>query len=402
MSTPRAATSRGNRSRILQVVLIVAVVLAVALLGMRSAYREGPLEPNSPQPEGSRAVVRVLKDLGVDTDRVSTVQTAADRLRSGDTVLVTASEDLNTEQLSVLRDAYREGAGHLVLVRPSGQVLSRLDTPFISVRRANTDPILDGVARQCPGGGAFAQHVRIEGLTDPAGNPLSTADRYAVRKDAADPTAISLCPSPEQQQVDGPTGIVASSGRLTVLGTPAILANDGITSADNAAIALAALAPSADLAWYVPSSADPLATQTSSPLDLIPPWVLPSLAWLIVLVLAGLAAAWWRLGPVLVEPLPVSVPAQELTVGRAGLMESSRTHDAAAASLRAGALRRLSSRLGIRRERTVDAVVAAAQEHTHLSPERLRGLLSTDPITTDEELVRLAADLDALEKEIDR
>ena len=49
-----------------------------------------------------------------------------------------------------------------------------------------------------------------------------------------------------------------------------------------------------------------------------------------------------------------------------------------------------------------EGLVAALAPHVDRTPEQLRTLLGPTPVTSDQDLVRLAHDLDRLEKEIDR
>src|SRR5699024_12156016 len=58
--------------------------------------------------------------------------------------------------------------------------------------------------------------------------------------------------------------------------------------------------------------------------------------------------------------------------------------------------------LGLRRESTLDALVAALAPHVQHSPEQIRSLLGPTPVTRDKDLVQLARALDRLEKETDR
>ncbi|MDO5661995.1 MAG: hypothetical protein Q4G40_04800, partial [Brachybacterium sp.] len=118
------------------------------------------------------------------------------------------------------------------------------------------------------------------------------------------------------------------------------------------------------------------------------------------------------------EPLPLSVRAQELTVGRAHLLRRARARDAAAQSLRSAAATRIARTLGVRREESLEALIAAIGAHlAGRSPattpgsdanadtrpaEHARRLLGPTPLGSEDELVRLAHDLDHLEKEIDR
>lgn len=392
MSAPalRSTPDRtAGRSRRLLVLCIIAILLTVLIVALRSGYRDGPLEPDAPTPQGALAVVSVLDDLGTSTVPQRHAQDAADALRAGQTVLVSEPSRLNVDQQEALITALEEGTGRLVLIAPDFVTVSAF-APSLSpagTAEPGTELSAGRAAGACPGG---AEQVSVEGV---AGLP-ERATLYRAGEDA--PTGTLSC------FVQGDGALLVQQGRLTVLGSASLLSNGGVGEAHNAAVALAVLGEDPELTWYIPSSTDPMSTLPPSILSHLPSWLLPVLGWTILLALAALLAVSWRLGPVVVEPLPVTVRAQELTIGRAHLMERHRTRDAAAESLRSAAAHRLASRLGMRRERRLDALVPALAAHTGRAETSLRGLLSTAPITTDTDLVRLAQDLDALEKEIDR
>src|SRR5699024_7183961 len=134
----------------------------------------------------------------------------------------------------------------------------------------------------------------------------------------------------------------------------------------------------------------------------LPSWAGPLALWLLAVAAIALIALGRRFGPVVVEPLPVTVRPQELVLGRARMLQQSGSRDAAAASLRSAAATRLADRLGLRRESALDGLLAALAPHVDRSPEQLRELLGPTPVASDQDLVRLAQDLDRLEKEIDR
>src|SRR5699024_2701114 len=150
------------------------------------------------------------------------------------------------------------------------------------------------------------------------------------------------------------------------------------------------------------SSTDTLSTTGPALLTHLPDWAVP--VWLWILLVAGIALIAWgrRFGPVVVEPLPVTVRPQEMVLGRARLLQQSSSRDAAATALHSATSVRLALQLGLRRESTLDALVAALAPHVQRSPEQIRSLLGPTPVTRDQDLVQLARDLDRLEKEIDR
>ena len=87
---------------------------------------------------------------------------------------------------------------------------------------------------------------------------------------------------------------------------------------------------------------------------------------------------------------------------RARLLQRSNSRDAAARALRSATSTRLADRFGLRHESALDGLIAALVPHVDRTPEQLRALLGPAPVTSDQDLVRLAHDLDHLEKEIDR
>ncbi|MBO0829094.1 MAG: DUF4350 domain-containing protein, partial [Streptosporangiales bacterium] len=122
-----------------------------------------------------------------------------------------------------------------------------------------------------------------------------------------------------------------------------------------------------------------------------------------VLALAVFAfARGRRLGPVLAERLPVVVRATETTEGRSRLYRSLRARERAVQALRGGVVARLRSLVRLPRDADPSAVVAAVAEHTGRDPVEVEGLLHGAAPTDDATLVRLADELDALEKEVRR
>ncbi|MGY5765945.1 DUF4350 domain-containing protein [Brachybacterium sp. DNPG3] len=384
--------------------LVVLAVLAAVLAGVaRGYYRDGLLEVDAPTPQGSRAVVTVLEDLDVDVEVARRTSDAAEDLREGRTVVVTSTAALDLAQLDLLEEALSEGEGRLVLVRPDTIALGYL-APDISPAGALEDETTL-TAESCGGLDHGARTLQVLG-TDGAGG---ASRLYRTAGDAEG------CFGPAGD-ADG-RSLVAREGSILVLGSPDLLTNEGIGRADNAALALNALgadetdgADSAARAvtWYLPSAADPLAAASSSLFTHLPRWIAPVALWVIVIAVIALVAVGRRDGPVVVEPLPVTVRPQEIVLGRARLLQQADARDAAAASLRSATSSRLASRLGLRREDSLDALIAAIGDLsvpegvTPRTPQSLRDLLGPTPVPTDQDLVDLAARLDDLEKEIDR
>jgi hypothetical protein len=404
-----AARTTGERQdrgrRILTVVLVLAVLAAVVTVTLRGLYRDGPYEPSAPTPQGSKAVAQVLKDGGTDVATVRSTEQAGNALAGGRTVLVTDPQTLSAEQLDRLARSLEQGEGHLVLVRPDLGALQTL-APHLRPAGQVEDPVTYRADAACGPASLQARTVTV-GPSDVDDEDQEQQQTTGTDTGPSGPATL-YASGDHGQTCFGPVqgnpraGAVAVEDRVTVLGSATFLTNQDVDDRDNAAVALNSLTTPAGTTWYVPSATDPLASSTPSLTDHLPRWLAPALLWAVLVVLVLLVAGARRLGPVVVEPLPVRVRARELTVGRAGLLERTHQRDRAAADLRAGSAGRLAARLGVRREAHLAVLVDALEGHTRLDAHALHTLLGPTPITTDQELVRLAHDLDRLEKEIDR
>jgi hypothetical protein len=135
--------------------------------------------------------------------------------------------------------------------------------------------------------------------------------------------------------------------------------------------------------------------------------VLPAPTWVtLAIILAALvlvASGVWkgrRFGPLVVEPMPVTVRASETQEGRARLYQraSARTH--ALDALRIGAITRLAALCGLPRRSSLDEVIGAIATRTGRSAVSVRGLLLDDTPTSDLQLVQLSDELLELEDDV--
>jgi len=373
------------RNGLLIAVLVLALLATVMVSVLRGSYRDGPLEPDAPSPQGSLAAVRVLEDLGTDVTPQRRTADAAETLRAGGTVLVTAPNILGSAQIDLLRTAREEGGGRLVLLQPDF-VTATAFAPGVRPAGTTDEPTGLQAGADCGPAAFGARSLRLSPVPE-----VSDHDTYYTV-----PEGAAGC----FDHADGSAVVVADG--VVVLGSASLLANDRIGTLDAPALALNSLADPQGLGWYIPSAADPMSSLGPTLLDRIPDWAAPLALWLLAVTVLVLIAASRRHGPVVVEPLPVSVRAHELTIGRGRLMHRAHARDSAARALRSAASARLAHRLGIRRETRRDALVDALAPHTELDAAQLHRLLGPTPVADDRELVRLAHDLDRLEKEISR
>lgn len=349
-----------SRRVALGALLVLAVLVAAWLTGTRRA--EGPpLDPASTGPDGARALVELVDTFG-DMRVVDGVPGAG-----VDTALV-LDDRFDRDEAGVLRRWVARG-GTLVVADPDSTftppVAGTVDGP-VEVRCDVAGSA--GVSRLDPGAGLL--------LARPAGSGACTfADGALVVEERI------------------------GAGRVVSVGGPDVFTNRHLDEADNAVLAVGLLVPDdgATSAFVRPPVA--VGAGDEGLVDLIGT---PVRAGLAQLVIAFLVAAAWRarrLGRPVREPQAVQVEASELTVAVGRMLTRARRPERAAAVLRDRARRDLSGPLGLPLDAPADLVVAVLAERGGLTPaEAHRAAIA--PVTTDDELVEVAALLARTRQEI--
>ncbi|NHC43735.1 DUF4350 domain-containing protein [Motilibacter sp. K478] len=378
----------GRRARRLRAPALLALLVLGAgiALALASNGREGSLDPRAADPAGSKALATLLAREGVDVRLVRTVDEAVAAAGAGTTLLVARPELLVSEQARRVAQVPAD----LVLVEP-GQPF--LDVAAPAVREEGVSP---GSAREPFCRLAAAQR---------AGRAELPGRVYSVGPEPG--TAVTGCYPEDATFPDDTVALArleASGGdrAVTVVGSARPLTNDGLDEEGNAALALGLLGERELLVWYLPSPDDVPEGARRTLRDLLPDGVVFGVVQVAVAVV--LAALWRgrRLGPVVPEPLPVSVPAAETVEGRAGLYRRFHATDRAAEALRAAVARRLAAALGLPRAAAPPEVVTAVSQASGRSPGEVGALLYGPPPEDDAALVRLAGALDRLEMEARR
>ncbi|MEO6821714.1 MAG: DUF4350 domain-containing protein [Candidatus Nanopelagicales bacterium] len=375
---------RRNRLMVGTVLLVLVVVGLLAYAGSNRAT--GRLDPAAVDPSGSRALAHVLEGQGVQVVPVVGAQAAADALRAagaGSTLLVTDPGLLSSRMGQALSDI---PVNHVVLI---GSV------PDTAGPWPSQAPITDGLPVQVRDPACtWAPAVR-------AGGALTGGVRFQVAsaQSCYDASVLDL-----PAGTDGLPGSVTES--LTLLGTGDMLTNADLASDGNAALATAVLGRDRVLVWWNPTIADPLfsaqAGERPSLDDVLPPWVPWVLIQLVIGVLVLAYARGRRFGPVVREPLPVTVRAAEAIEGLSRLYRRSQDRGHAADVLAQSSRRRLSHDLRLPSTATTDDVVRAVAERTGRGSAEVLALLDPAEPTDDAALVRLADDLDSLERQVRR
>jgi hypothetical protein len=348
--------------------LIVVGILLAALIGSRRADQGLPLDPDSPGPNGTKALVETLRELGA---RV----TVSSEPPSGNGTALLLADDLDQARRTQMLDWVRQG-GTLVVADPSSR-LTRVETigdTRIGPLDAELEPrcglqAIRGVRRvSAPGGVVFRVPAGAQGCFP--------RDRGAWL-------------------VTQPVG----AGTVVRLGGASALVNRQIGTADNAVLATDLLSPTAGPGVTVLRPPPPGGGSKTLG-QLIAPRV--ELA-LLQLGVAFLLLALWRsrrLGRPVTEPTAVRIPGSELVVAVGNLLRRAR-HRGQAATLLAGDLRRtLTERLGLPATATPDDVAATVAERTGIDRERVLAALQPSTPRDEAELVALGQAIDTIRTEV--
>ncbi|WP_410590714.1 DUF4350 domain-containing protein [Amycolatopsis sp. lyj-23] len=359
----------------LALLALIFVAGALLLLG-RGEQAHGALEPGSYEPAGAHALAALLKDQGVDVRTARTAAEADTEVGEATTLLVTAPDLAPAKQF----DALRERAADVVLVTPGERTLH--DSLPLVQEAGRSD--VGTLPPQCTVAAAVA-----------AGEATLGGIGYAA------PGARSCYPGED----GGGSLLQLAGGRgtTTLLGTPAPLTNARLAEQGNAALALRLLGAHPKLVWYLPSETDPaLDSDRRSIFGLIPDgWYYGAAQAFVAVALLALWRAR-RLGPVVTEPLPIVVRAAETAEGRARLYRRAKAAGHAGETLREAARGRLRTALGLPRDADPAALVESVSTRTHRPANDVGAVLYGPPVPDDPALVRLAGELDRVEREAGR
>lgn len=372
-----APVRRRSRAAVGWIVLVAALVV-IGLFGTTIVYggwtQRDAFDPESPAPDGTRALVRVLEAQGV-TVTVARDLAAAERAltESPGTLVMRDAPELSDDALRSLTARARD----VVLVEPRSRSLDVLlgGSALAGVVDERTvDPACDVAAAEAAGPARVGElYLPGDGVT----GCYPADDGFGVLVAGGDGSSVAA--------VDGVT----------------VLTNRALPRDGNAALAVGLLGRSSSLVWYVPSPED-ADTGAAAPTigDLTPPWVSPAL---VLLLIAGLAAALWRgrrFGPLVVERLPVTVRASETTEGRARLYAASGDAAHALAELRHATRRRLAGLLGLSPRVPAEQLADAVAERVSAERAVVRGILIDDLPRTDRDLVAASDRLRDLETSV--
>jgi hypothetical protein len=357
----------------LAIAVVVLIIVGLVAVLSRTAAMGQPLASDNPAPGGSMALVEVLKNQGVHVTATSSLADTTDAVVSADQttiLLYDPSSYLERDQLESLTDL----ADRIIVVDP---------------RFFQLNVLAPDVARDGPVDGPLTADCRLPAV-EKAEKVSGDLTGYRI---GAGSDAVGCLDSG-----DDVYSVVQADDHVTVLGAVGALTNGQIAQDGNAALVLNLLGEHNRLIWYLPSIAD-LDVPAPPP---SPAWLIPAIG---LLGLAAVAIAFWRgrrLGPLVVENLPVTVRASETMLGRARLYEKSGARLRALDALRVGSVQRIAKLVGLSRHATLDEIVNAAAALTGRPPTDIRALLVDDVPGNDKDFVRRSDELLTLEQEVAR
>lgn len=376
--------------------VFVCVIAAVTMIARGAAAPAGdPLSATNAAPPGSMAVAQVLKQHGVNVVPTHTLKATRAALAAHyDSTLLLFDPDsrLNDVQLRQLDEITQ----NLVFVTPSFAQLRALTLQLGQAGAAKSSTLTAKCTPESLEEGALLNGNDTNQAANKAGTISGGGNGYRM----VDKTAIITGCFPSGKGIYSLVTIRDDLRELTVLGAPQVLANETVADHGNAALALNLLGSAPTLIWYLPSIDDVAVTGVPTIAHLTPPWV-SSIALLCLCI--AIAAAFWRsrrMGPLVIENLPVVVRASETMEGRARLYQknSSRLH--ALDALRIGSIERLARLCGLPRTAPTTEVVAAVAAITGRDGTRLSEILVDAVPANDRELIRLSDELLELENEV--
>jgi len=378
MTGSTAAPRRsGRRARVLGWILVVVLLVGIALLSLRlvstAPSLAGVLNPDSPGPGGAKAIAELVRQQGTEVEVVRSRTAAATALEPGSALVLSDPVALTDDAvLTLIGEADR-----VVLLSTSTRMLDLLEL-------GTGTGGLDSVEARCDRP-EFAETgaVEAERMFTPAD------DVVGCFRDADGGAALLLA------ERDG--------AQLSFLEASRMLSNRHLAENGNAALGLALLAQTDHVVWYAGSfeDGDRVADEPASLGDLTPSWVTPAI---LLLLLAGIAAIWWRgarFGPLVSESLPVTVRASETMHGRARLTAKAADASHAATAIRSGTRARLARRLALSPRATPAEVADAASDRLGIPRGSLHDLLGGPAPADDRELIDLARRLAELETAVD-
>ncbi|GAA1454207.1 DUF4350 domain-containing protein [Nesterenkonia lacusekhoensis] len=366
------------------------VTLAVQLISTEDTERYG-LENTAL--DGYAALARTLEDQGVELHRTySGAEAAAQLEETPEAAVVVLHSSLHQPSDDTVEELTEHAQGHPVIwISPDAMLLAQLGDEQAQVLPISEDPQATS-----------SQTMLLEAGEDCAIEAAQSAESLETTGEVfrTDLSRGGSCFPLSPQHPDAGSALVETEQGI-LFGAPDAFTNREIVTQGHAALALQMLGQREDLVWYTPSGADAAGDgQWASPTELLPDWAIPLTVWLLICGLLLMLVQGRRHGPVIVEPLPVEVPASEAAEGRARMYQNADAVHASARALRAAALLRLARTLRLGPSPAEAVITEAAARHTGRSVHETRQLFDITHIRRNTDLVRFGQQLADFEDDL--
>jgi hypothetical protein len=369
--SPRARGVWRSARGVLLVGVIVVVGAALPVLLAGPAPAGGYLDPRDTSLDGGAALAALLRERAVNVTRVDSVQEAVESAGAGTRVLVSRPDTLPRAQA----------------VR-----LVASESPLLVIGTSNL--------------GVFLPGARARAGAPPQSLAPACDLPAAVRAGSAYLGGATLDPGAGRTGCYPAGGhpTLASADGVTLVTAGEFMTNRRLDEDGNAALALNLAGADRRLVWLVAPDADgAVASAPGGGPGLVA--LVPAQVWWAAgtLAFAVLLTALWsgrRLGPVVAEALPVVVRAAETVEGRGRLYRARRAREQAARALCAAAAERIAVRTGLTTAATPGHVVGTAAARIGQDARQVERLLYGPVPDDDRALVRLADELDVLERRV--
>ena len=371
------------------VLLLVFAVLAATIYLVASPDGTERYDPESTELSGYGALTAVLEDEGVEVDTV----------RTGAAVLSALEEE--PEATLVVSEAVRP-------VNPD--ILDELiaqDRPIVWVAPQSVvnHPEFDDLIASGPYAASSDQGALPAGsaCSHPGAEAAETIIGPSALYSSAEGSALHGCfPGGAAEDGEEPGYALVETDHGVLFGAPQTFTNHQITEAGGAALGLHLFGERDHVIWYTPADGDVSGTDggpAEEPLALLPEWFDWLLLWLLICTVLFAVIMGRRRGPLVVEPLPVEVPASESAEGRGRLYQQANAVGPSARTLRSALLLRTARllRLGPAEEGTV---IEAAARHSRRSIPDVVEILDTSQLRSNADLLRYGRRLADFEDEL--
>ncbi|MBX3087882.1 MAG: DUF4350 domain-containing protein [Cryobacterium sp.] len=362
------------------IALALLLIIGIAFIILKPSSAGLALSASDPSPNGAKALAEVLKQQGVEVtiaDSMDEVRDSPAPIQQTTIFLYDPSSFLNDSKLLELA----RYSSVLVIMEPTFSQLLALAPE---------------VAQAGPTKGTASAGCDYRPATQ--ADQIAT-DGTAFRMIEAAPGAEACFDSGTGTDEKSVIVLDRDSKSLVIVGTHDAFSNGAIDQLGNAALALGVLGSKDNLIWFMPTIREADAGALSL-VDLTPAWVTPLLSFALIVFVA--AAIWRgrRLGSLVVENLPVVVPASETMEGRARLYAAGSARLRALDALRVGTVARISQYCGLPRSATVNEVINAAARLTNRPVSELEALLINSEPAGDAEFVSYSDRLLSLENAV--